>query len=302
MKPYKIILWGGLVLYDLYRKCIEKEIIKGNIVIEALVLNEYSLVKRIDRISVITLDELASREFDYLVDLNQDTNKTINNLFIALKVPREKIIPIHAFAQPCFDFERWVNVKDSGLTIVSNHFWGGILYNTFGLEFHSPFINITMEAGDFITLISDLKRYMELPLEYVGEGFDVEMNKTYPVGKLDEVKINFNYASSFEDAHQIWEKRKKRINYSNILLEMTTDNPEYLECFLSLPYEHKICFTSLPYEHKDVISLNNTPWLSRCNGAPWNYANRSVMSNFLEYKDFDLLKLLNHESDYRRRR
>lgn len=302
MKPHKVILMGDINFYNKYRRCIEKEVLKGNIQVEAIVTDQIDKIESQYEIPIVVLSELQEIECDYLIDMNPDGvgSEICKTILYRLNKTKRDVVPIHTLMQPCFDFDRWVKVKESNVSIIASHCWGGFLYNTLGLEFLSPFINLFIGADDFVTLLGDLRRYMELPLEYVGTSIDANTNKSYPIGKLGDVKINFNHYDTFEDACACWERRKKRINYNNILVEISTDDVQIIEKFLALPYENKICFTILPYEHENVISLYGNPCMMRCNNEAWSYANKSAGKNIVEYKEYDMLKLLSHEKDFRR--
>ena len=54
----KVILWGPCAEYDKFLKYFECEILKNNMIIEAIVLNEENLIRSIDGIEVIRIDEL----------------------------------------------------------------------------------------------------------------------------------------------------------------------------------------------------------------------------------------------------
>lgn len=63
---------------------------------------------------------------------------------------------------------------------------------------------------DFIKYVKKLKYYSGLKLEFIKEP-----NITYPVGKLDDIKIYFMHYKSEEEAMQKWEERTKRLNYDD---------------------------------------------------------------------------------------
>ena len=65
----KVILWGSRLEYDIYCKFFEVEVLKSNIKIEALVLNEEAMFSFIDGIEVIGVEDLLNRQFDYLINL-----------------------------------------------------------------------------------------------------------------------------------------------------------------------------------------------------------------------------------------
>ena len=298
MEVCRVIVWGTRTEYDLYRKWFEVEILKGNMQIEAIILNEEYLFQRMDGIDVISIEAIRYIDFDYLIDMNENTQDSVLRILELLKIPLDKVIPVRVFGQPFFDLARWVQVKNSEISILSGHCWGGYAYNTLGLQFRTPLINMRFENKDFFRLLEDVEGYMQLTPEKIGEKYEINLQRNFPVVQLGDVTIEFNHYTDFDEALQIWNRRKERINYQNILVEMTADSMEDIDRFLKLPYEHKICFTMLPCEEKDVISIQNPYMLNLYGDRAWRYALGTANKSFGECKPYDLLKLLNHEEDY----
>lgn len=296
----KIVIWGSSIEYDHFRKLLEVELYKGTIQIIGIVLNEEKLFSKMDGIEVLTIESLLWLEFDYIVNLNQAGKEEVLKILELLRISRDKVIPIAVFRQPYFDFQRWEQVKNSRISIVASHCWGGFTYNALGLQFQSPFVNLFVGNTEFVRLVGSLRYYMEQPLRYVGENYEKNLKRNYPMGQLGDVLIHFNHYQNFDEAVACWNERKERINYNNLLIEMTANSREELESFLQLPYEHKICFTMLPCQEKNVVSIQNENLLSLYNHQAWDFANRTAAINSGECKQVDLLKLLNHEEDYMR--
>jgi uncharacterized protein (DUF1919 family) len=60
--------------------------------------------------------------------------------------------------------------------------------------------------------------YLSLPLiENTVESFKTE----YPVGQLGDITLHFNHYKSFEEAKEIYNRRKDRINKHNLLIVLT---------------------------------------------------------------------------------
>lgn len=122
----KVILWGSRQEYDLYRRAFEVEQLKSNMRIMAIVLNEGRVARYIDGVEVIAIEELLVRDYDYLIDMNKADSQTIRRILDLLDIPLEKVIPARAFALPFFDLERYIEVRESRVSIISNHCWGGV--------------------------------------------------------------------------------------------------------------------------------------------------------------------------------
>ncbi len=124
---------------------------------------------------------------------------------------------------------------------------------------------------------------MALGLEYSGEGFDERQGHTYPIANLGDVKLHFNHYESFEAAKEMWERRKKRINWENLFVMFFDDNPELITKFCELPFRHKVCFTSLEYDDPCIFKVNISE-------VPlWNVVNGMASGRYAFYNIFDML-------------
>lgn len=156
---------------------------------------------------------------------------------------RKKISPI-----------RRKKITDKLFTIISNNCWGGKIYQRYGLPYLSPTIGLYFFSEDYIKFLKDLKYYMELPLEMI----PVEESKYYeilkkrkqlscPIGKLDDIEIIFQHYKTDEEAKDKWERRKKRINWENLIIKFSQMNYcdiKYLTEFDNLNYDIKFAFVN----------------------------------------------------------
>ena len=297
----KVILWGSCEEYGIFCKYFQFEVLKGNMQIEAVCLNGVHQISRIDGIEVIRVEELMFREYDYLIDMNRQERTAVTRILELLQVPRSKVILASIFQQAYFDLKRWIAVQESKVSIISDNCWGGITYHSLGLEFLSPFINLFLESGDYLRLLENFAYYMEQPLYLLEEKYEVNLKRNYPVVGLGDIKLFFNHSTDFEQAAQIWEKRKQRINYGNLLVEMRIESREALDRFLALPFEHKIGFSTVPCDEKDILSfpiIENGYLQSRYGNVIGYFVNELASVVSKEGKLYDSLKLLNHEEDY----
>lgn len=269
--------------------------------IEAVCLNGVHQISRIDGIEVIRVEELASREYDYLIDMNRQERAAVTRILELLRVPRSKVILANLFQQAYFDLKRWIAVQESKVSIISDNCWGGITYHSLGLEFLSPFINLFLESEDYLRLLENFDYYMGQPLYLVEEKYEVNLKRNYPIIGMGDIKLFFNHYTDFEQAAEIWEKRKQRINYGNLLVEMRIESKEALDRFLALPFEHKIGFSTVPCSEKDIMYfpiVENEYLQNKYANTIGYFVNEiaSIVSG--EGKLYDSLKLLNHEEDY----
>lgn len=297
----KVILWGSCEEYGIFYKYLHFEVLKGNMQIEAVCLNGVHQINRIDGIEVIRVEELASREYDYLIDMNRQERAVVTRILELLRVPRSKVILANLFQQAYFDLKRWIAVQESKVSIISDNCWGGITYHSLGLEFLSPFINLFLESEDYLRLLENFDYYMGQPLYLVEEKYEVNLKRNYPIIGMGDVKLFFNHYTDFEQAAKIWEKRKQRINYENLLVEMRIESKEALDRFLALPFEHKIGFSTVPCSEKGIMYfpiVENEYLQNKYANTIGYFVNEIASIVSKEGKLYDSLKLLNHEEDY----
>mgnify|MGYP003303374952 FL=1 len=149
-------------------------------------------------------------------------------------------------------------------------------------------------------MLEDIEEYMDKPLIKLGEAYETNLKRNYPVVGLGDLTIQFNHYTDFEEAVSIWNRRKERINYDNLFIETTAKDSEEISRFLELPYENKVCFTMLECNEKNVISIRKEQFRSRYEDREWQFALATVTKDYAECKQYDLLKLLNKEEDYMR--
>ena len=136
------------------------------------------------------------------------------------------------------------------VSIISANCNGGIISHDLGLQFRSPTVNLFIPAEDFIRFCENLPHYMSV--ETMTECTDpaVTKNVDYPVARLDDILLFLVHYSSVEEAQRIWDQRKKRINWNNIVI-MATDRDGMTDAlkdrFEKLPYR-KVMLTHLPDE------------------------------------------------------
>jgi uncharacterized protein (DUF1919 family) len=128
------------------------------------------------------------------------------------------------------------------------------------VECLSPFKNLWLESEDYLRVLGNLQHYMECDLIFLEYACDNHSKAHYPVMKLDDVKVYCNHDTDSEAAAEKWNRRRKKINYDNILIEMSTEDPDIMERFLALPqYEKKICFVPFETDKENAYQLYSYP-------------------------------------------
>lgn len=138
----------------------------------------------------------------------------------------------------------------NNLSIISCNCIGGIICHDYGLEFKSPTINLFFYAEDYVKFIENLNYYIEENLV-----FKETHKQGYPICKLDDLTIHFVHYKNFNECFEKWKKRKRRINFENILCVFTDQNgctDELVKRFAKIPYK-KIMFSSKRYPEYDFV-------------------------------------------------
>lgn len=152
-----------------------------------------------------------------------------------------------------FDLTKYQLIKKNIPTIFSPNCWGGITYNSLGLEFRSPLINLFLSPADFLKFCSNFKKYIDEPLVLVSYKFEPNLKHDYPICMCGDIGLNFNHYLTFDDAVEAWNRRKIRINDSNIFVMFFCEDEQFLDDFVSLKY-NKICFVNFKCEHANASS------------------------------------------------
>lgn len=304
---YKVVIWGIGNDYETIYNQLLVEQYKGNIRVEALVARREDIyVNRRDGHPIIAKEQLRECEFDYVIVASSRFFDEIVIEAISIGIDRKKIINGKVFLIPNFDFIRYANLIENPISIISDDCWGGYLYHLLCLPFSSPTINMYFSPEHFIKFVRDIKYYVEQPLFMQREGNLREGRCPVGIiGKGDkQITLMFNHVALFADAEEEWNKRKTRINHSNIFVKMTI-NADYiykwecLESFKKIAYK-KVCFCTSRENLPDAVSVT---YLQRfgVENKRYGYQYKGYirnMSNMLY--GIDIFKLLNGESDFLR--
>lgn len=139
------------------------------------------------------------------------------------------------------------------MTIISNNCWGGRVYQRYGLPYTSPTVGLLLFADEYIKFVSNLKYYLSLELTFIPKTqskyyeYYKEKDKYYPIGLLGDIEIVFLHYKSEKEAYEKWNRRKKRINWDNLIVKFNDQNlatEEHIKAFDRLPYKNKLCFVA----------------------------------------------------------
>ena len=188
-------------------------------------------------------------------------NAVSHGVFDTLGVDAAKLIPARVLDVPGFRIDRYLELREKGISFVSDNCWGGLMYNTLGMEIRSPFINMFIRREHFDRLLKDLKGYLREPLVPLRLRQGQLSSTVYPIAALGDVEIHLNHvftpAQLSEYARQ-WYRRADRFLFDRVMVQTNFETPERWEengkafAALSLP---KIAFVPFPVEAENVVYL-----------------------------------------------
>lgn len=257
---YKMILWGLGNCYNLMKNTIAwYEITKQMEVVCIAASDVY--MEKLDGYRVIHPSCIRHEEYDYILVMSDIQYHAIVECGInEYGIPRNKMISYKILQIPQLNLDDYFKVYESNITIVSNNCWGGLIYNTLGIECISPFKNLFLNDDDYIKCCMDLAKYMnEVPVFSHYES-DLHSRKKYPVLHINDIEIHCNHADNEAQAIEDWERRRKKINWSNIYYEMYTANQEVADRFVDFLGDKKgICFVPWETNAKRMLYLQQAP-------------------------------------------
>lgn len=147
-------------------------------------------------------------------------------------------------------------LKNDNFSILASNCIGGVLYHELGMPFLSPFINMYVEPHDFIKFLKSPKEYLRYELNDVTAE---KLTENYPIAKLKDIILHGVHYNSFEDMRDSFERRSKRINWSNVYIIMCErDGCTYEDLleFDKLEYKRKIVFV-----HKEMPEIKSAYYI-----------------------------------------
>lgn len=188
---------------------------------------------------------------------------------------------------------KYKKLKTKDFTIVASNCSGTIIYYDMELPYLSPTINLSIEMNDFVKMVENLSWYMQQKI------IQVKGEEKYPVGLLGDIKLSFMHYTTFEEAVQKWEERKRRINWDNLFIIGTDKDGctyETMKRFERLPYKNKVLFTHINYpEFPSSYYIEGFEGNKEL-GVITNFKNQFFKRRYLD--DFDYVKFLSGTGVY----
>ena len=162
------------------------------------------------------------------------------------------------------------------------------MYYTLGLECLSPFKNLFLRDEDYLRIIQDLERYMNMEPQFSHYEIEPHSGIPYPVLQLDDLEIHCNHTTDSDVAIRDWNRRKKKINYDNLYIEMYTTDRGVAQKFAESTRQYNgVGFVPWVSNDEKLITLEVAPGLEEF----WEAVNRNASLNTygLKYSLIDLL-------------
>lgn len=305
MSMYNIYIYGAGQKYNQFMAIYHKYSDQLNVI--GIVTTERSIYSYIDGIPMIQADDMEFDCVEYII-IAADAWHEISQDLLNRGCCKDKIIRSHIFFLPNFDWEEYLSLKKSQLSILSNCCLGGMLYRKLGLEMLSPTINMFCLGKDWIEFVSNYKYYLKCEMkQYIDE---VSMNglrgteQFFPKGILDEKLIwYFNHDKTAEGAINNWNRRCKRVNLDNVVVVEIILNDDAAYAFDALPTKRK-----LGIYHKD-LHLTNVMYIPEwedknirfsCHGSWIGFANNYMAGEGGFIGAIDWIKFLKGDNDFKR--
>ncbi|MCI9141201.1 MAG: DUF1919 domain-containing protein [Lachnospiraceae bacterium] len=258
---HKILLWGIGQEYNRVINALKYWEDQNAIEIVGVTDKNIPDLEEIDGWKVYKTIEIHELNIDYYLVMSEKYFLEISKELLVLGVNKNKILNSKILGIPYFSWEKYLLVQKGDLSIICNNCVGGIIYNTLGMECLSPCKNLSIPDESFLKLTQNLEKYMSLELEFKRWQRDPHSQKDFPVMKLDDIEIWCNHDESISEAQDKWDRRKKKINFKNIMLIMYTETEETGRRFLDIEQYKKVLFVSekSTLEGKDVYRLKMFP-------------------------------------------
>lgn len=285
----KLLIWGTGIAYD---KCIalikyyERE--KQFSVVGVTSNDTY--FHTLDGYPMIPKEKLTDADWDWILVCASDrVVPEIRKEAVSLGISEDVILSSHILSIPGFDFEKYTQLVQSKLTILTNNCWGGVVYQQLGLKVRSPLYNMAFDdEGGYIRFLKNAKDIlMNERLEFEQNGYNEVSKHFYPIYLLAGIRLRMLHDCDRDKVERKWYERISRMNWENVFVMMYTDDLKYIEEFSRLPYEKKVCFTSMDV---DIPSAYTLPLDKVCPGRPlWEIVIHSAQG---QYKLYDLMDMV----------
>ncbi len=250
----KILIWGTGEVYRRNLSFIRYIEMAGQISVIGVTATDISRQGVLDGYNLLPPNEISEKRFDYILIMNRKNELEIVKTIINMGYSKERCIFERVMHLPGFDFEKYVRLRRSNISIISNNCWGGMVYQVLGMECLSPFKNLSLEDSDYFRLLGNLNYYLSCVPKKAGFGIDDHSGDRYPLIMLDDVTVHCNHDKNHDEAIKKWNRRVKKFNFDNVFVAFYSENYKQVSEFLRLDdYKKKLCMST--FEEPDECSV-----------------------------------------------
>ena len=148
-------------------------------------------------------------------------------------------------------------LNNTNFSLISSNCVGGVYLHRKKMKFNTPTINTDFSSFDFLKFCNNLKYYLSIKPVFLKKDEKGIINV-----KIDDIIVKCPHSNSFAEFLDEWERRKKRVFYSNIFVIWCAREKhvpaEAIKLFDAIPYK-KIFYTidtSLAY-HKNAVLVKD---------------------------------------------
>ncbi len=207
-----ILIWGMGTIYNKNVNILKYFELKKQIKVVAITSNDSYKIQEIDGYQICDKKEVQLLEIDYIIVMNDNYFEDIVKDIIELGYERRQIIHYRILNIPQIDFDEYITLKESNISIISNNCWGEIIYHTLALEYLSPFKNLSVGCKEYIEILKNFHRYMSFELKFKKFLLEPHSHIMYPVMDLGGIEIHCNHDTDPDIAKEKWKRRVKKIN------------------------------------------------------------------------------------------
>lgn len=310
----KIMVWGIGNWFDKHiSNFIRMEEKLGNLEVIGYVSKGLPMYSHYEDKPIIKPQDIINYDYDYIIVASTFFKEILNEATQCLNIPSYKLINGKVFEYSCFDWSRYIEIKNKKPSILSESCYGGYLYNKLGLQFNSPLINTRIDQFDYLKLIENFESYIKKTLTLVKDipkninelNIDTDIGSGvggYPIFLLGDIFVHAVHAKSSSDYLNDWNRRIGRLNTENMIVMMVIENDEVAERFLDLKIKNKIGFYFKNIHSEDIIYMKEYEDIEL--RFKHDYYFRRYVHRIIEdsstFNTIDFFKLLSGEKDFRR--
>ena len=251
---YKVLIWGTAIEYDQYLVAIKYYEDRKSLQVVGVTSDDH-YYSYLDGYPFVPKQDLMKISFDrILICASKEKTADIRREAAAMGIAEDILFSAHILLLPEFDFDNYIKLSESRISIFACNCWGGQVYKRLGLKVRSPFYNMYELVPGYVRFLKNAKEILlHERLQFREKQYNDELSFYYPVYDLAGMELHMNNSPDPEEAERKWYERCARINWDNLFVMMYSDSEKYAEVFAYLPYRKKICFTTketdIPYTY-----------------------------------------------------